>query len=558
MKLFILISILLFSLNAFSHGGDDGPSSLETEFAKLSHIHLPMNYSTHHGMSYGYEIGAKDHEEVEGEEESMELNIHPVFFGGFDKLERLTCLEKSQTDKIETCSETSSYLLLENKKWDLGLGGELDIHLSIPGLSAGAGISFIKGKNYFSLRTLNSKFEKRSKLQLPTHITAAYNWRIGDQLTYMSKGSIVLSAFVGVEPFFHVGPEFIHTGVHKISVKKITKNIFQVEVALLKLNGLGVEANGIILNAEASKSLGKSKNLVYEFDIYNPNVFLALNALFEGRLDLTHKILLESKGTIVLKNLTASKGLSLSGNVGLSALFFNGGTVGTYSSVSDLEIKEEDEMHIHKLYSVAHVREHFTRGPLSNHLFLNRSLFTSIIKEDHEEDSILSASYSLSLSKDKLSGNQLREKIKKLLFKLGLKNLPSLDFGHNQKGYLKADVSIGLSGGQVLKLLNLNNLAKIKTIGLSQIKGKIKKIKFLRHHLKLIEERNFIEETYADKNYVKLNKHLNTYLNIFFNSEFHTQAFLSYNSPHVAEINLEGEFFKKTKVKLINTESSLL
>jgi hypothetical protein len=552
MKGFTLIITFLFSLNAFSHGGDDGPSSLETEFAKLSHIHLPMNYSTHHGMSYGYEVGSHVDEEVENKDENIELNIHPVFFGGFDKLERLTCLENSQSGKIETCRETSPYLLLENKKWDLGLGGELDIHLSIPGVSAGAGISYIKGKNYFSVRMLNYKSEKRSKLQLPTHISAAYNWRIGDQLTYMSKGSIVLSAFIGIEPFFHVGPEFIHTGVHKISVKKITPHIFQVEVALLKSNGLGVEANGIVLNAEASKSLGKSKNLVYEFDIYNPNVFLALNSLFEGRLDITHKLLLESKGSILLKNLTTSKGQSLSGNFGLAALFFNGGTVGTYSTVSDVEIKEENEMHLHKLYSVAHIKEHFTRGFLSNHLFLNRALFTTIVKEDHEDDSMLSATYSWSLSKDKLSGDKLKEKIRKSLFKLGLKNIPPISFGHNQKGYLKADVSLGLSGGQVLKLLNLANLAKLKTIGLSQIEGKIKKINFFKKHQNLIQKRNLIEETYADKNYVKLNKHLNAYLNVFFNSEFHIQAFLSNNLPHVAEINIEGEYFKKTKVKLLN------
>ena len=549
MKLNSLIAfLLLFSSNAFSHGGDDGPSSLEAEFSKLSHIHLPMNYSTHHGLSFGYEIGAK--QESGAEENSIELNIHPVFFGGFDKIERLICLEESDSKKVENCPSNSKYLLLENKKWDLGIGGELDIHLSIPGTTVGAGVTYIKGKNYFSLKMLNNKNEIRPKLELPTHYSSAGKWRIGDQLTYMSKGSLIINAFVGYEPIFHVGPEFIHTGIHKITVKKISINIFQVEVGLMRSDALGVEANGVIFNAETSKSKGMAKSLIYEFNINNPNSYLGLNTLFAGRLDLTHKLLLESNGSIILKNLVKNKGKSFSGNFGFPILFFNGGSVGTYASVNNIEEIEDNEIHQHQMYSVAHVKEHFTRGFLSNHLFLNRSLFTTLIKEGHDEESVLSATYSWSFSEDKFSEIKLKEKIQKSLLKLGFKNIPILDFSNNHNGYLKAEINLGLSGAQILHLLNLSNLEKIKLIEQNKIDNKLELRKFLKNHKKLVQQRELVEESYSDKNYLELNKHLNDFLKIFFNSEFHTQGFLTYNSLPVAELKLEGEYIKKYHVKL--------
>lgn len=122
---------LLLGLKAHSHGGDDDPSSLEQEFAKLSHIHLPANYSTHHELELGYIFGCHaDEAGEEAEEEAPDLNLHPVLFAGYDKIRRLVCLEKSNDQKIELCPENAPHLLLENIKWDLGLGGTLQAKLS--------------------------------------------------------------------------------------------------------------------------------------------------------------------------------------------------------------------------------------------------------------------------------------------------------------------------------------------------------------------------------------------------------------------------------------------
>jgi hypothetical protein len=394
LKILSLLSIigLFTSLSAHAHGGDDGPSTLEQEFAKLSHIHLPMNNSTHHGLLWGYEIGAHEEEADHHEEpKGIDVNLHPVLFGGYDKIRRYVCLESNQNQEIETCPESAPHLLVENKKWDLGVGGEIDFHLSIPYTGVGGGITYLGGKNYISMRTLQNKNEARAKLNFPTNESEFSNWRVGDQLTYMSKGSVIINAFIGVEPFFHIGPEVIHTGIHRVTAKKTGESTLQIEFANMSSNSLGVEANAIILNAEASKSGGHSNSITYEFNITNVKDFDAVAALFAGRLDLTNKSLSDSNGKVILKNSIQNKGSSLSGNFGFPILFFNGGSKGIYHSNGEIEETEEDEnkveeIHHHQIYSSTRLKEHFTRGAISKHAWENRTLITTIVRDEHHPD----------------------------------------------------------------------------------------------------------------------------------------------------------------------------
>lgn len=160
MKIFFFFLFILPSL-AFSHGGDDGPSSLVEEFAKTSHIHLPVSYSTTEGLSFGLggSHGEEHHEDdLHADETGLEITVHPIALGGVDKIRRMISEEVSESKnlKIEASTAHSPYSLVENKKWDLGLGIEGETHLPLPVFAAGVGVSYLKGKNYYSIRKLNS------------------------------------------------------------------------------------------------------------------------------------------------------------------------------------------------------------------------------------------------------------------------------------------------------------------------------------------------------------------------------------------------------------------
>ena len=522
LSLFSIIGLFI-SLCAHAHGGDDGPSTLEQEFAKLSHIHLPMNYSTHHGLIWGYEIGAHDGEENDhNESEGIDVNLHPVLFGGFDKIRRYVCLESAQNQAIESCPESAPHLLVENKKWDLGVGGEVDYHLTIPYTGVGGGITYLRGKNYISMRTLNNKNEIRAKLNFPTNETEFSNWRVGDQLTYMSKGSVIINVFIGVEPFFHMGPEVIHTGIHRVTAKKTTESTLQVEFANMSSNSMGVEANAIIMNAEGSKSSGNSNSITYEFNITSAKDFNAIAALFAGRLDVTNKSLSDSNVKVMLKNSIHNKGASISGNFGFPILFFNGGSRGIYHSNGELEETEEDEnkveeIHHHQIYSSTRLKEHFTRGAISKHAWENRTLITTVVRDEHHPDeSILSVAMNWSFSRDEVKDGQFKRKLRKLARQTGIDAFNSVRLPWDAQGYLKLDASINLSGGQVLAALSE-------------------------------EEKNSLQAYQSKNDYQGFNKSLL----FFMNSKFKAGTLLMNErvQPKI-ELRIEGENVKKTTIQI--------
>lgn len=520
MVYFISLFGLLLAFDAYSHGGDDGPSSLEQEFAKLSHIHLPVNYSTHHGLVLGYEFGAHEGEEdthEEAEAEGVDLNFHPVFFGGYDKIQRLVCLDESSEQKIELCPENVPHLLLENKKWDLGLGAELDLHLPIPYAGVGAGITYLKGKNYVSLKILKNRNEKRTKLNFPTNKSEFKNWRVGDQLTFMSKGSVILNVFVGIEPFFHIGPEFLHTGIHRVSAKKTAEQTLQVEFAVVKSNSLGFEANAIVLNAELSGSSGKSNSVTYEFHLDDEADYAAIAAIFAGRLNLTNKLLLNSDGEILLKTNLENKSTSFSGSLGLPIVYFNGISRGTYHSNGEVEEHEEDETHHQQVYSSVKAKEHFTRGVLSKHSWENQSLIATIVRDEHEpKESIISTVMNWSFSKDRVKSSLFNRKMAKLARITGVNEFKTVKLPAGTEGYVKVDVSINLSGEHVLSLLSK-------------------------------EQKTVLASYQKNNDYMTLNKKLLHYMHQLFKSK--EEIFKTKKFP-VVELRLEGQNLKKALVRI--------
>lgn len=499
--------LTLISLNVFAHGGDNGPSTLEEEFSKMAHLHLPLNYSTSEGGYLGYEIGKL--------EDEFTIENHPVAFGGMDKISRATCLAESTPTLIEVCPEDASYMLLENKKWDLGLGLESHIHLPIPGVGFGVGLSYIKGKDYYSYRNLENKNEIRKPLSFPTSYAEFKNWRAGDQLFYMAKGSIVLNVFIGFEPFVHLGPLFSHTGVHRISMKKIDEKTLIAEIGTLKSNDLSLEGNAIILGGELSAGKGKASSASYEFNMEDPRVYPVIASFLVGRLDLVNQSVLEDFGSVIFKSDSKNKGRTSSGGISLPILFMNGGYRGTYSSIGTADEFEEGELHKHDVYSSSKVKDHFTRGVLSDHLWVNKTLVSTIVREQaHPDESILSVVLNWSYSRDHFRHSEFQRKIKKAAKSTGIRSLEFLKLPKEAKGYVKLNVSVNLAAEHVLKVLS----KKQKT------------------ELENLQKKN---------DYAGLNKKLLKFMNQFFKDDRDLSEVFQDKMPSI-QIGVEGANLKKS------------
>lgn len=576
-KRFLLLLILSLSFNAFGHGGDDGPSSLENEFSKLSHIHLPVNYSTHMGLSLGYELGGHeeeaehdDHEgeDTHGDEIGLELDIHPVMFGGQDKIKRLINLDEvSGSNTLELSDENSSYLLLENRKWDLGLGIEGDFHLPLTGLSAGVGISFLRGKNYYSVKTLTHKKEIREDLSLPLKKEDLTNWRVGDMISYATKGSIILNAFVGVEPFIHMGPEYIHTGTYRIKILLETEDTLEVEVQTTSTHSIGFEGNALITGAEVNKSKGHARSITYEFNLSKMTSLKALEYLFNGRMDLTNQEMLISGGAIILNTKTNNSGFSYSGSFGLPVLFIRGMGRGVYHSYGTMEENEDGENHVSEIYTTAAVSERFTRGRLSNHKSTYQSLVSTIIRGEH---ALISSVLSWSFSADKVTAGMLQKNLRKLANIFNAPDLEDLRIPDIKNGYVKTDFNLNLSGADLLHLLNLKEMNKVEENALVLLKEDFKQYghrsfcrirtynNCLKRYKNLIQSKyqkirltvTNLDGAYKKENMRTVSSQLNSLVKTLFSSRYLTQSFSLLRKPK-REIRFEGEYIKKQVISQI-------
>lgn len=503
-KFFILVII---SLNVFAHGGDSGPSSLEEEFSKMSHFHLPINYSTGEGYYFGFEIGKL--------EDEFTIENHPVAFGGMDKIVRATCLSESSPKLIEVCPDDSSYLLLENKKWDLGLGFESHTHLPLPGVGVGIGFTYLKGKDYYSYRYLNHKKEKRAPLNFPLNVDEFSNWRNGDQLVYMAKGTVVFNVYIGFEPFVHLGPMVSRTGVHRISMKKIDEKTLIAEIGDFKSNDLSLEGDAIVLGGELNRGKGKASSVSYEFNMEDPQVYPVLAQLMMGRLDLVNQSVLEGFANVVFKSDSVNKGWTSSGGISIPIVFMNGRYRGTYSSVGTAEEFEEGELHKHDVYSISKVKDHFTRGVFSDHLWVNQTLVSTIVREqDHPDESIMSVVLNWTYSRDHFRHSEFQRKIKRAARSTGIKALESIRLPRETKGYVKINVSINLAAEHILKVLN----------------------KKQKDELEALQKRS---------DYEGLNKKLLKFMNRFFKDDQDLTEFFQDKMPSI-QIGVEGENLKRS------------
>jgi hypothetical protein len=579
MKNLLVLGLFLLSSNVFSHGGDDGPSSLEDEFSKLGHFHLPVSYSTVHGMTFGFHDifhsdehhhESTDHEPEEGhgDEIGFELDIHPVMFGGLDKIRRLISLSEGTHNNfnVERAEDNSPYILLENKKWDLGLGIEADVHLPLPIVVAGIGVSYIKGKNYYSIRNLTHKYEIRSPLKLPLNSDALKEWRVGDRISYSSKGNIVFNAFVGIEPLFHIGPEYIHTGTYRISMHLESPDVLEVEVTTTSTDSVGVEGNAVFVGGEASLGKGHAKSLRYEFNIHSSKSFPAIQSLFNGRLDLTNQEMLHSNGRITLKSNSRNTSASYSGSFGLPVVYLAGGGKGTYFSHGKIEEMDHDHDHGHghssELFTTSIIKEKFTRGILSKHMWEYQSIVSTVIRGEH---SLISTIFSWSFSRDKLNQRSFSKKMSKLAGIFHLPELEHVSLPRGKDGYIKADFHINLSGTDLLLILNKKELSAVKELALQSLQNDFDSFghrafcrtksyqKCIKGYRNLIHGKyrdithkiDLLEKSYKKQDMKNVSAKLNGISKSLFSSKYLTQAFSNIRKGMSMELRLEGENIKK-------------
>lgn len=535
LKITIVFSILLH-MTVFGHGGDDGLSSLEEEFSKLSHIHLPMNFNTLEGLVFGYPLPGEhedhfieeDHDHSVHESESgFEIDLHPVLFAGYDKINRFVNLTEAKEGRVvDRSSEMDKFLHIQSKKWSLGIGIEGDMHLPLPTWALAFGFSYIKAKNYISKMSLNSRLEKRKKLKIPSNLEAFESWRVGDSLQYMSSGTMVFAVMLGVEPFFHVGPEYIHSGNYQTRISKKESGKLEVELITSKTNSIGLEGNAIIAGVEASRGHGQLSSIKYILDVNNPKSFSVLNLLISGRADLANRQVELGNAKLILRSNMKTRYNSITGSIGLPVLFFRGRSVGNYQANGEIDHIEESDQE--NMYSSTYMKEKFSRGVISRHSWEMSSVSSTVVKEfNHTNDSIVASQFSYSFSNDNMKFKEFKRKFYSLIKKYNLKDIDHVRLPLRKNGFVEINLKLSLSGQVILRLLRGGELES-----LSSSRRTLKKLLGLRFK---------VERSYKNKNYKNMVKSLSRLMKVIFTSDRLTQKFLKNNEDVKIKLQVMGD-----------------
>jgi hypothetical protein len=576
MKKLFLLFILTLGLDAQGNDNHEGPSNLEDEFSTLSNIYLPINYAAINGISTDNILPEHEVDEIEddlfGDFTGLTNNFSPIAYASWQKVTRLVSLQEGSLDStnIEAAEDESAYLHIENKKWDLGLGLESSIDLPNPLGIAAARVAFLKGKNYYSIRTLKHKHEKRDALRLPTSQQNLKGWRVGDKILYATRGGVVLNLFLGLRPLLTLGPQYIHSGSYRIKAHLASLNVMEIEVTVTKTDSLGLEALSAPFKLDVSKGKGLLDSVVYQFDLNNSEASKAMAHLFDGRLDLTNQQMLLSSGQIQLSTKIQHSYTSFSGKYGFPLLHVIEGRLGQFESNGKIEKKDSSGIHELEVFSSASSREYFTRGILSHQRWYNETVASTVLRGTEQSGSVISSFYSWSFSKDKMNKKTLRKKLSKLAKVFNTQKLNAIQLPQKRMGYLKADFAINLSGGDILYLLNTANLRVMRENALANFEDDFRlyghrafcRLRtyndcFNRHYLQIKSKYKDLKTTilslnnsYRNNQINEVTKELTKVLKLLFKSKYLTNSFAQSRPELMFELRLEGENIKRHSIRL--------
>ncbi len=559
MKSLFLFGLLLVSPLALSVGG--GKSSMEADFGRTSHMFLPLSYSTTSGLAFelaGVDLtaGAGVPEvDTEAEELGLELEFHPEIDAGYSRIKRkvFTTEVEAPDLRIAPAAAAGPYVLIESRSWDLGLGLVTETTLPIPNVGIGIGVSYLTGKNYYSLRNFQA-LEERAPLRLPKSAEALADWRVGDELSYSSRGGVMFNLILGLDPVVKIGPQYAHTGVHRFRLRREGPSTFEIEVITLKTDRISIEGSSVILDAQAGIERGVSRSVIYEVDLGHPGAFDVIDLILRGRLDLAGSVALNSAGKIGLRTDLTQRNASLSGVFGVPFVYFNHRGAGVYRNEGTMTGENGST----EVFTTTYSRENFTRGLLSKQKWENQSVISTIFSGP---ESLIAAAFSWSFSIKKASAELITKKLRRLHWIFGYPALAKLEFSEERLGYVKADFVLNLSGREILSLLAPASIEALEARALNELEEDFRRdgheefcrmrsyANCLLRYQGLVKAkaqtlrqmRQDIESFYQKRSLDRVTQKLSSLLRSLFSSRYLSRAFVETNPSLKGELRLEGD-----------------
>lgn len=469
---------LLMSHSAFSHGGGGSSEiSIENDLASGIHLHLPVRIESTGEVVFGFEKPAGEshqQEEHEGEHNEEEhaaeaaFHIAPSIVLGADAISRIiskdSLEEKTSAASIKKSDGRSGFIHVKNTRLIIGAGLDLETHLNVPPFGAGLGLVYTKNQNVYSETHIRDLSEKKRTLKLPSGLADFREWRTDEKLIYLSAGSVIFNAGIGIDPIVHGGVIASATGTWIVKLQKMDDLTLNASVTSIKATSFGVEVEGVVVGVGAEKIKAVEKGLNFLVDLSSPEASAALREFYKGDFRSLQK--LAERNTSVRLN-SHSTGLTTGSgtNATFNLPFLFGAGVSKYKLQSFQHDQGEDEEHI---YTGIVSREESTKGVWSNHKKEVEQFSTTLVEEKDSGETFYAANYKWHYEKDEVKAEVVRKKLQELAGKTGLVQLSSLKTEENNLGHFRISFDISLTEHDIFESINLlKNALRLKTLKLS-------------------------------------------------------------------------------------------
>ena len=473
-----VILVLLVTNKAFGHGNHGGGTdvSIEGDLASGNHIHLPVRVEATGEVVFGYEWPFSEHEhehehehdehehdEHDAEEESGEHSFHiaPTAIIGGDYIDRIISKDSLPgptvgMGEVFNSKNENGFVHIKSSKLLLGLGIEIHKHLNVGAFGGGLGLVYAKNHASYSEVHLKTLQEKGREIKLPGNFNEFSAWRNEEKISYVTSGSIIFNAGVGLDPIVHGGVIASASGTWLVKLKKIDQDHLNVSVASIKAYSFGVEVDSVIVSLSREKLKSAEKSLNFNINMKSPKVVDALKQIYKGDFRAIQKLAADEEFvTETVSSQGVSKGTG--GSVNLNFPFLFG--VGTSKYLIDsyqtsLKNKSEQEG---LAYSSIISRDETTKGILSNHKKEIDQFATTFIDEQHDDhrDKYYAANFKWHYEKDEVKVNVVKSKLAQLALQTGIEKLKELKFTQDNLGHFRISFDVSFTESDMFSVLNL-------------------------------------------------------------------------------------------------------
>ena len=201
-------------------------------------------------------------------------------------------------DRLEYGHYDNGFKVIRSMKYHIGMGvGSTISHGDLSWLGVSFGVSAVKSgevvfTRYVAPNKNNSilKNYKKIRKKIPFKAAEFSHWNLGESVSYLTEGGVLLKAGVGFKPLFGIGTKYLLSGGWKYYIKKVTCDSIILKVLKTKVRTGSAHSGTLFVTLTASQMKNMGNGFKYSINLSNEVAVKAYEEALTGKMDLLQEL----------------------------------------------------------------------------------------------------------------------------------------------------------------------------------------------------------------------------------------------------------------------------